>query len=115
VTTVHVTDECAIVLDDGSSAAEMTLDYGLPVKWVNDSGNIVIVKFDSYDVIGRWAIHLNPGESYLTLLRSTMAEGEVYPYTVVCKGEEEEETEAKLEGDGPPPPIKDDPPPGGDG
>lgn len=115
VITMHITDECEIVLDDGSSAAAMKTAYGMPFNWVNDSGNIVVVKFDSYDVIGRWAIRLNPGESYLTLLRSTMVKGESYPYTVICKGEKEEETEGELKGDGPPPPIKDDPPPGGDG
>jgi hypothetical protein len=99
-----VVDECGLVDDTGSPVTSVTVKESTPIKWVNNSESIAVIEFSSLDVVGRWSILLNPGESYLTFTRSTMIPGHEYTFRVICKGE----TTIY----GPTPPIEQEPPPG---
>ncbi|UCG53431.1 MAG: hypothetical protein JSW58_07715 [Candidatus Latescibacterota bacterium] len=101
---IAVTDECTLVDAAGDPVTSVKVEKSTPIKWVNDSQNTAVIEFSSLDVIGRWSIYLNPGESYLTFTRSTMIPGHEYTFRVICKGE----TTIY----GPTPPIEQEPPPG---
>jgi hypothetical protein len=93
-----VVDECGLVDASGANVDKIVVEPSTPILWVNEARLPAVIEFSSYDIVGRDAILLNPGESCITTTRSTMVSGTEYRIRVRCKGEEVI--------DGPTPPIE---------